>query len=137
MEGSEMAEVLKAVNVVTVFVHDLQRSKGFYERVFDITAADEDEGSAIFKLDNLFLRLLTRSEAEKEMLGNVPVADPDSGASFKLAMFVDDLDARCAKLAERGVSIFGPVDRPWGVRNAASQDSDGHVWVFSADSPDS
>jgi catechol 2,3-dioxygenase-like lactoylglutathione lyase family enzyme len=132
-----MAGAPTAVNVVTLFVQDLQRSKGFYERMFDITAADEAEGTAIFELDNLFLRLLTRGEAEKEMLGNVPVADPGSGASFKLAMFVDDLDARCAELAEAGVSIVGPVDRPWGVRNAAFRDPDGHVWVFSADIPES
>jgi lactoylglutathione lyase len=60
----------------------------------------------------------------------------NSGASFQLAMFVDDADALCAELAERGVSIvYGPVDRPWGVRTAAFHDPDGYAWAFSANIP--
>src|SRR4051794_41003241 len=129
-----MTRSLKAVHVVTLFVDDLQRSKEFYERVFGLAADTEEETRLIFKLENLFLRLLTRRAAEQEMLGQVPVADSDSGASSVLSIFVDDADAVCAELVERGVAIaFGPVDRPWGVRNAAFQDPDGHVWGFSAD----
>ena len=129
-----MAQSLKTVHAITLFVEDQQRSKEFYERVFEVAAADEEEGTVIFKFDNYFLRLLTRGEAEKEMLGQVPLAD--SGASFQLAAFVDDVDALCAELAKRGVSIiYGPVDRPWGVRNAAFRDPDGHIWAFSADIP--
>ena len=131
-----MAQSLKSVSAITLFVEDQQRSKEFYERVFEVAAADEEEGTVIFKFDNLFLRLLTRGEAENEMLGQVPLADSDSGASFQLAIFVDDADGLCAELAERGVPIvYGPIDRPWGVRNAAFRDPDGHVWAFSADIP--
>jgi catechol 2,3-dioxygenase-like lactoylglutathione lyase family enzyme len=131
-----MAQSLRSVNVVTLFVEDAQRSKDFYERVFEVAAVDEEEGTVIFKLDNLFLRLLTRGKAEKEMLGQVPVAESGSGASSQLAIFVDDADALCAELAERGVSIVsGPIDRPWGVRNAGFRDPDGHLWGFSADIP--
>ena len=123
--------------MITLFVEDQQRSKEFYERVFEVAAANEDEGSVIFKFDNLFLRLLTRGRAETELLGQVALADSDSGASFQLAVFVEDADALCADLAERRVSIvYGPVDRPWGVRNAAFRDPDGNLWVFSADIPD-
>ena len=129
-----MAQSLKAVNVITLFVEDQRRSKEFYERVFEVSAADEEEGTVIFEFDNLFLRLLTRGAAEIEWLGHVPLADPGAGASSLLAMFVDDADALCAQLTERGVPIvYGPVDRPWGVRNAAFRDLDGHIWVFSAD----
>ncbi len=131
-----MAQSLKTVNVITLFVEDPQRSKEFYERVFKVTAADEGHGTVIFELDNLFLRLLARGEAEKETLGQVPLAVPDSGASFQLAAFVDDADAFCAELAELGVStVYGPVNRPWGVRNAAFRDPDGHIWGFSAPIP--
>jgi catechol 2,3-dioxygenase-like lactoylglutathione lyase family enzyme len=131
-----MAQSLRSVNVVTLFVEDAQRSKDFYERVFEVAAVDEEDGTVIFKLDNLFLRLLTRGKAEKEMLGQVPVAESGSGASSQLAIFVDDADALCAELAERGVSIvYGPIDRPWGVRNAGFRDPDGHLWGFSADIP--
>ena len=44
--------------VITLFVHDLARSMEFYERVFEVAPADE-EGTVIFEVDNLFLRLLT------------------------------------------------------------------------------
>jgi lactoylglutathione lyase len=131
-----MAQSLTSVNVITLFVADLQRSKEFYERVFEVAGAEEGHGTVIFKLDNLFLRLLTRGAAESEMLGQVRLADPDAGASVELSVFVDDADALCAALAERGVSVvFGPVDRPWGVRNAAFRDPDGYIWGFSSDIP--
>jgi catechol 2,3-dioxygenase-like lactoylglutathione lyase family enzyme len=129
-----MTQSLSAVNVITLFVADEQRSKEFYERLFGVAGADEGHGTVIFKLDNLFLRLLERGEAESEMLGRVPLADPESGASGQLSMFVDDVDALCAELAERGVSVvYGPVDRPWGVRSAGFRDPDGHVWQFGSD----
>lgn len=131
-----MAQSLKSVSVITLFVADEQRSKEFYERVFEVAAVDEDEDTVIFRLDNLFLRLLTRKEADKQMLGQVPLARTDAGASSLLAIFVDDADALCAQLTERGVKIvYGPVDRPWGVRNAAFRDPDGHLWVLSSDIP--
>lgn len=133
-----MTASLKAINVVTLFVEDEQRSKEFYERVFGVSVADEGHGTIIFKLDNLFLRLLRRDEAESEMLGQVPVGDPASGATVQLAMFVDDADALCAQLIEQGVPIvYGPVDRPWGVRSAGFRDPDGHLWQFGSDIPTS
>ena len=107
--GQLMAQSLTSVGVITLYVEDQQRSKEFYERVFEVAAVNEEEGIVIFKFDNLFLRLLTRVRAETELLGQVPLADSDSGASFQLAIFVDDADALCADLAERGVSIvYGP-----------------------------
>ena len=131
-----MAESPNSVSAITLFVEDLTRSKEFYARVFDVAPADEEEGTIIFEFDNLFLRLLTRTEAEQEMLGRVPLADPRSGASFELAMRVTDVDARAAELAERGVSLaYGPIDRPWGVRHIAFRDPDGHLWVHGADLP--
>jgi hypothetical protein len=34
------------------------------------------------------------------------------------------------------VSLPHTVDRPWGVRNAAFVDLDGHVWQFGSDIPE-
>ena len=125
---------LNSVSVITLFVENQLRSKEFYERVFEVAAVDEDESTIIFRFDNLFLRLLTRARAEKETLGKVTLAESNAGASSQPAIFVEDTDALCAELAERGVSIvYGPVDRPWGVRNAAFRDPDGHVWVLSSE----
>jgi catechol 2,3-dioxygenase-like lactoylglutathione lyase family enzyme len=131
-----MGQFSRSVTAVTLFVEDLARSKEFYERVFEVTPVDEEEGTVIFELDNLFLRLLSRAEAETEMLGEVPLADPGSGVGIELAMRVPDVDARTAELVERGVSIaFGPIDRPWGVRHVAFRDPDGHLWVHGGDIP--
>jgi lactoylglutathione lyase len=126
-----------SVSVITLFVEDARRSKEFYESLFDLEGIDEGHGTVIFKLDNLFLRLLARDEAVKEMLGQVPVGDPRSGATAQMALRVDDGDALCAELEHRGVPIvYGPVDRPWGVRNAGFQDPDGHVWQLGWEIPD-
>jgi lactoylglutathione lyase len=131
-----MAQSLQSVSVITLFVEDEQRSKEFYEHVFELAAVDEGHGTVILKLDNLFLRLLKRDEAEHEMLGQVPLAGPHSGASVQLAIRVEDVDLLCAELAERGAPIvYGPVDRPWGVRNAGFLDPDGHIWQFGSDIP--
>jgi catechol 2,3-dioxygenase-like lactoylglutathione lyase family enzyme len=127
----------KSVSAITLFVDDLARSKEFYARVFDVKPADEEEGTVIFEFGNLFVRLLSRAEAEKELLGQVPLADPGSGVSVELAMRVPNVDARAAELVERGVTIsFGPVDRPWGVRHVGFRDPDGHLWVHGGDIPD-
>jgi catechol 2,3-dioxygenase-like lactoylglutathione lyase family enzyme len=77
-----MAQSLTSVNVITLFVEDLQRSKEFYERVFEVAGADEGHGTVIVKFGNLFLRLLTRDAAESEMLGQVPLADPVRGQAL-------------------------------------------------------
>jgi predicted enzyme related to lactoylglutathione lyase len=42
-----MAQSLKSVNVITLFVEDEQRSKEFYERVFEVAGTDEGHGSVI------------------------------------------------------------------------------------------
>ena len=71
------------------------------------------------------------------MLGQVIVAGPRSGTTVQFGFSVGDADAFCTELSERGVSIvYGPVDRPWGRRNAAFVDLDGHVWQFGSDIPE-
>jgi catechol 2,3-dioxygenase-like lactoylglutathione lyase family enzyme len=134
-----MALPLKSVSAITLFVESIPRSKEFYERVFDVEVIEEaEEGTVILKFDNVFMRLLARSEAERELLGKVTLADPDSGANFELATFVEDGEAAYAELIKHGVPIaFGPVDRPWGVRHVAFRDPDGHLWVLSSDIPES
>ena len=134
-----MALPLKSVSAITLFVESIPRSKEFYERVFDVEVIEEeDEGTVILKFDNVFMRLLARSEAQKELLGKVALADLGSGASFELATFVDDGEAAQAELIKHRVPIaFGPVDRPWGVRHVAFRDPDDHLWVLSSNIPES
>ena len=126
-----MSQSLKSVGVITLFVADPLRSKGFYESVFEVQPIFEDENSAVLKLDNLLLNILARSQAA-ELIEPAPVADPGAGASFMFTVWVDDADAACEQLRQRGVELLnGPTDRPWGVRTAAFADPDGHAWEIA------
>jgi catechol 2,3-dioxygenase-like lactoylglutathione lyase family enzyme len=57
------------------------------------------------------------------------VAEQDAGSRFQLTIWVDDTNVVCDELARRGVELRnGPLDRPWGLRTAAFEDPDGHIW---------
>ena len=72
--------------------------------------------------------------AAPDLIAPAAVARPDAGSRSVLAVFVDDVDAACAELAERGVVLLnGPVDRPWGMRNACFTDPAGHVLELAQD----
>ena len=123
-----MSVSLKSVGAITIFVEDPQRSKAFYEKVFDAPAVYEDDNSVAFKFDNTIVNLLARREAPG-LIEPAPVASGDAGSSFQLTVWVDDADAVCAELVKRGVELLnGPLDREWGVRTATFTDPDGHVW---------
>lgn len=131
-----MIQSSRSVGAITLLVADPLHSKEFYERIFAVEGTDEGHGTVILPLGNLFLRLLERSEAEAEMLGQVAAGEPRSGTAVQLSFGVEDADAFCRELSERGVPIvYGPVDRPWGVRNAAFADPDGHLWQVSSPLP--
>ena len=56
-------------------------------------------------------------------------AAPCSFARFQLSIWVDDVDAVCAGLEKRGVTLpTGPVDKEWGMRVATFVDPAGHSW---------
>jgi lactoylglutathione lyase len=123
-----MSVSLKSVGALTMFVEDPQRSKAFYEKVFDVPAVYEDENAVAFKFENTIVNLLARPAAH-ELVEPAAVATPDAGSSFQLTVWVDDADAVCAELARRGVELLnGPLNREWGMRTAAFTDPDGHVW---------
>jgi lactoylglutathione lyase len=67
--------------------------------------------------------------AARDLIEPGPVAGPEAGSRFQLTLWVDDADATCAELAERGVEFLnGPLDRKWGVRTACFADPAGHIW---------
>jgi catechol 2,3-dioxygenase-like lactoylglutathione lyase family enzyme len=124
---------LKSVGAITLFVDDPQRSRAFYEGVFDARVVYEDDDGVAFGFENTIVNLLAR-RAAGELVGPAPVAGRDAGSSFQLTVWVDDADAVCAELERRGVRLLnGPVDRPWGQRTAAFADPAGHVWEIAQD----
>jgi catechol 2,3-dioxygenase-like lactoylglutathione lyase family enzyme len=120
-----------SVGAISLFVEDEQRAKAFYQGAFDLAPIFEDENSVVFKLDNTILNLLVSGEAH-ELIAPAVVAE--SGSRFQLTIWVEDADAACATLAERGVKLLnGPMNREWGMRTAAFADPDGHVWEIAQD----
>lgn len=127
-----MATWATDVWAITLFVEDLGETKRFYQDVFAQPVVFEDENSAAFKFGNLIVNLLADTEAP-ELIGPAIVADAAAGARFQLTITVDDVDAVCAELARRGVSLVnGPLDRPWGIRTACFRDPAGHVWEVAS-----
>jgi catechol 2,3-dioxygenase-like lactoylglutathione lyase family enzyme len=125
----------KSVDFITLFVDDLERSTTFYREVFGLRLVFEDENSAVFMFANTGINLL-RSEAARDLIRPGTVARQDAGARFVFTIDVDDVDAVCAELAERGVKLLnGPVNRPWGRRTASFTDPGGHIWEIAEDLP--
>jgi catechol 2,3-dioxygenase-like lactoylglutathione lyase family enzyme len=119
------------ISAITLFVTDVDLAKAWYERAFDLPVAFEDANSAVFRFGGTMINLLQRSHAD-ELITPAPVAALASGARQLLTLEVDDVDATCQLLADRGVELLnGPMDRPWGIRTAAFRDPDGHVWEIA------
>ena len=126
-----MTTSLKSVGAITLFVEDPQRSKSFYQGVFDVSAIYEDEDAAAFKFENMIVNLL-KAPAARDLIDPGAVASQDAGSRFQLTVWVDDADAVCEDLATRGVQLLnGPIDRDWGMRTASFTDPDGHIWEIA------
>jgi catechol 2,3-dioxygenase-like lactoylglutathione lyase family enzyme len=119
------------IAAITLFVEDLAAAKSFYTEVFELPVHYEDENSAVFLFGETMINLLDARQAPG-LIEPAPVASPDSGARFQFTLGVDDVDAKCEELAQRGVELLnGPVDRPWGIRTASFRDPGGHIWEIA------
>jgi catechol 2,3-dioxygenase-like lactoylglutathione lyase family enzyme len=125
----------KGVGAITLFVDDLQRSRSFYQDVFDVPVVYEDERSAVFRFENTLINLLTTTAA-RELIEPGTVASRGAGSRLMFSIWVADADAVCADLDARGVKLLdGPVDREWGKRTASFADPDGNIWEIAQDIP--
>jgi catechol 2,3-dioxygenase-like lactoylglutathione lyase family enzyme len=119
------------ITAITLFAEDLTATKQFYVEVFGLPVHYEDDVSAVFNFGNTLINLLQATEAH-ELIAPAQVADPDAGARVQFTLEVDDVDATCAELAKRGVTLLnGPMDRPWGIRTASFRDPGGHIWEIA------
>ena len=122
---------LKSLSLINLFVEDLPAAKAFYQDIFELELAFGDDYAAAYKLGDTLINLLT-VPAAREQLAPARVAGPDAGSRVQLAIVVDDIDARCAALAAKGVALInGPEDKPWGMRTACFADPAGHNWEFA------
>jgi lactoylglutathione lyase len=130
-----MTASLKNVGAITLFVDDLSRSRSFYQDAFGLQLVYEDAESAVFDFGNTLINLLTIPAAH-DLIDPVPVAGREAGSRVLLTIWVDDADAVCADLDQRGVTLLnGPIDREWGKRTASFSDPDGNIWEIAQDIP--
>lgn len=123
----------KNIFAVTLFVEDLETTKAFYQKVFDlpIIFEDDDGNSAVFKFGDVLINLLKISEAP-ELVNPAKIAALDAGSRFVITIPVDDVDALCEQLKAKGVTLLnGPMDRPWGPRTASFKDPAGYIWEIA------
>ncbi|MGR9139856.1 VOC family protein [Rhizobium leguminosarum] len=123
-----MSMLLDRIEVVTLFVDDIDEAKAFYQKVFAPEIVYEDAVSSVLKFSGTMINLLKVTEAP-QLVEPSAVAAPGSGARVLLTIKIDAVDAVCAELRKLGVTLLnGPIDRPWGRRTAAFADPSGHVW---------
>ncbi len=119
------------ISAITLFAEDLAATKRFYLEVFGLPVYYEDPNSAVFKFGDTLINLLDVREAP-ELIAPATVASPEAGSRYQFTLAVDDVDAMCAELARRGVTLInGPIDRPWGIRTACFADPAGHIWEIA------
>jgi catechol 2,3-dioxygenase-like lactoylglutathione lyase family enzyme len=121
----------KGIDAITLFVEDLMAAKAFYQAVFELPIMFEGDTSAVFDFGSSIINLL-QVDSAPELIAPAAVGAADAGSRFVITVPVDDVDARCAVLAERGVGLLnGPMDRPWGIRTASFRDPAGHIWEIA------
>jgi catechol 2,3-dioxygenase-like lactoylglutathione lyase family enzyme len=131
MTDSQAASWPKGIGAITLFVEDLEAAKQFYGDVFGLPVKFEDDDSAVFDFGTTLINLL-KITAARELIEPAFVAPREAGCRLQFTIAVDDVDARCAELARRGVDLLnGPMDRPWGVRTASFVDPAGHIWEIA------
>ena len=122
----------KGIAAITLFVEDLAEAKRFYGEIFGLPVYFEDPASAVFRFGDTLVNLLEVGAA-RELIEPAAVASPEAGSRLQLTLEVDDVDAMCARLRERGVELLnGPMDRPWGPRTASFRDPGGHIWEIAS-----
>jgi catechol 2,3-dioxygenase-like lactoylglutathione lyase family enzyme len=130
-----MIGALDAVEVITLFVEDVEAAKAFYQGVFASPIVFQDDVSAVFRLRNVLLNVLHVSQAP-EVIAPAAVAKANAGARLLLTIEVEDANAVCTELERHGVRLLnGPVDRPWGRRTAAFSDPAGNLWEIAQKLP--
>lgn len=119
-----------SVNVVTLFVEELDTTREFYERVFGSSVIYSDADSAVFRFGATLVNLL-HHRAVLELIHPAKLGSGD-GVRAVYTINVEDVNALCDTLHARGVTLLnGPMDRPWGVRTASFRDPAGHVWELA------
>ena len=124
-EGTQVND-WPGIAAITLFVEDLDAARTFYKAAFGLPIHFEDPHSVVFKFGDTLLNLLVEPAVPK-LISPAAVRSREADAVV-LTITVDDVDAACLELADKGVDLLnGPMDRPWGIRTASFIDPDLHL----------
>ena len=130
-----MEATRSGLGAVTLFVEDLDAVTAFYRDGLQLRLLFQDDVSAAFDLGGTVVNVLA-AHAAPPLVAPARTEPVGTTAQLLLSVWVEDVDAACAELEERGIALLnGPVDRPWGKRTAAFADPAGTVWEFAQDIP--
>ena len=128
-----MNAAVGGLGALTLFVEDVLEVRAFYSDVLQLQEVFRDDVSTVFELGGTMLNVLEVAAAAEVVAPAQPVAVGDA-PQMLLSLWVQDVDAACRELQERGVVLLnGPVDRAWGKRTAAFRDPGGAVWEIAQD----
>ncbi|GAC1400740.1 MAG: VOC family protein [Chloroflexota bacterium] len=127
-----MSMPVKRIDVVVLFVADLDRATAFYRDTLGLRMESQDQASAMFALETTSLLLLSITGAQDLLTSDAVAAQRPTGARCQLVAFVEDVDALYTHLVARGVTfVRPPIDRAWGLRTAHFADPEGNLWEIA------
>jgi catechol 2,3-dioxygenase-like lactoylglutathione lyase family enzyme len=114
-----------------LYVDDLARACGFYERILALDQIYRDERLAAYAVGGRNVLLLFRRGASLTITrmpgGTIPPHDGAGPLHIAFAIAKDALPAWEERLAQHGVAIEGTTDWPRGGRSIYFRDPDGHL----------
>ncbi|MDD4079823.1 MAG: VOC family protein [Eubacteriales bacterium] len=115
------------INALSLYVADISRSEAFYRRIFQADITRVNEKNIVVDMGNLLLNLLDMSLSYQETSaarGPLPM---------EISIWVVSVDLVYEELMKRGAAFLAPPrDQPWGMRNAAFFDPDGHRFEIAS-----
>jgi catechol 2,3-dioxygenase-like lactoylglutathione lyase family enzyme len=126
---------LDRVLETALYVEDLERAAGFYERVLELPVLSADSRFRAYDVGGNSVLLLFRRGATLETMhlpgGTIPPHDGSGPVHFAFAVAADELAAWEARLAAQGVVIEGRTTWPRGGHSIYVRDPDGHLVEFA------
>lgn len=127
---------LDAIEVITLFVPNLDAVRDFYQRIFAVDIVYQDDVSAVFGFAGTMINLLAEPQAEG-LMDPLKIGSTVDGPRMLLTIRVDSVDKECERLQSLGVRLLnGPINQPWGRRTATFADPGGTVWELAELTPE-
>jgi predicted enzyme related to lactoylglutathione lyase len=112
----------------TIPVSDQDRAKAFYVAALGFEVVVDQQAGPMRWLQGA----PKSAQAGFTLTSGQPGFTP--GTARGIILETADLDGDCGALAEAGVEVEGPADRPWG-REATVTDPDGNRLILAAPAP--